>query len=167
MAKKRNAAKLGGGPYLASAVFCDNIVEGSDRTLSVIRIIDHVTIRIPKDAPSDVPSEGQLLPFSTWSLLSFKTGSSKSAHSLRLVMNSPTGKKETLWENKRVEFRPEPHGGFNLRLNVGMLVNKAGLFWMDVILDGQTVTRMPLQVSVERADLETPRAVQSPSKTKR
>ncbi|MCI0421077.1 MAG: hypothetical protein L0312_17930 [Acidobacteria bacterium] len=150
--KTKKRARKRGGPYVAAAVFCDNIVEGSDRALSAIRIIDQVTLTVPANAPADVPSEKKPLPYSAWVLMSFKTGDAKGNHRVQLVGHSPSGKHQVILD-KHVLFSSEQHGGANLRTNVTLVVSKGGLFWLDVVLDGRVVTRMPLQISVARSEM--------------
>ena len=52
-AKKAKAKKAQerGGPYLSAAVFCDKIMKGDDGAMSLIRLIDQMTLTIPADAP--------------------------------------------------------------------------------------------------------------------
>jgi hypothetical protein len=137
------------GPYLVAAVFCDSIVEGSDRALSVVRIVDRVTLTIPADAPADIPSEEKRLPVSLWALVMFKRGCAKRRHRVRLVMHSPSGKSGVILD-KALVFSKEPNGGLNLRLHINFAAKECGQFCLDVLLDGKRFTRMPLAVSVER-----------------
>jgi hypothetical protein len=138
-----------GGPYLAAAVFCENVIQGADGALSAIRIVDRLTILISADAPEDVPSENKRLTASLWALLSFKTGYSTGSHEVGLVLHSPSGKKQPL-EKHQLTLSSEPHGGGNLKINMVIAIKQGGLFWIDVVLDGVVVTRMPLQINVER-----------------
>jgi hypothetical protein len=152
MASPEKRVKKKGGPYLAAAVFCDSVVEGADGAMSAIRIIDHVRLKIPANAPADVLSAKKPALVSLWLLLSFKTGFAKGKHEVRLVMHSPLGKRHVI-KKDRVPFRKEPHGGINLKINLNVLIKNFGLFWIDVYLDGKLLTRMPLQISLERVEV--------------
>ena len=153
MAKKRKTRRVrrSGGPFLAAAVFCDNVVRDEGGAMSAVRIIDHVTMTIPADAPKDVPSEEKRLIAEVQGLVAFKKGSAGRKHKLRLVMHSPSGKSQVMNEQD-TDFKDEEHGGFSLRLKTMIAISEGGLFWMDVRLDGKLMTRMPLRITVKRAE---------------
>jgi len=138
------------GPYLAAAVFCENIVEDKDGALSCIRIIDTITVRLPADTPSDVPSEEKRIPVSIRGLVSFKRGGlAGKLHKIKLAMESPDGKRGVMDERK-LEMGKPPYGGGNLYFNATIGVRKGGLFWMTVSFDGKEFTRSPLRILIER-----------------
>lgn len=155
MAKgKKQKTRKSGGPYLAAAVFCDNIVEGADHSLSVIRIVDRVTISIPANAPADVPSEKHRLPVAIWALIAFKTGYAKRRHDLQLIASDTSGNRAIL-QKQQLTLSSEPNGGWNLKAHITLVVIAGGLYWVDVSLDGKVVTRMPIQVIIKRVDTPT------------
>lgn len=151
VATKKVKQKPIGGPFLAAAVFCDTIVQGSDGALSAIRIIDQINAAIPSSAPRDMPSESLRLPVVIWTLLMFKSGSAKGEHELRLAIQSPSGKNPPGLKQK-IEFSDSPNGGVNLKLQLGLAISEGGLYMVDVILDGKRITRMPLVVSITREE---------------
>jgi hypothetical protein len=149
--KKRKKKKR--GPQLAAAVFCEALIEDkSDGAISAIRIFDTFNVVLPSNTPSDFPSAEKRLRVPLWVLLSFKTGDSPGKHRVRVVMESPSGKSGTAFEQD-LHLEPPAHGGFNLRLNTNIMVMKGGLFWAHVYLDGKRMTSMPLQVTVQRAEV--------------
>jgi hypothetical protein len=152
MAKTKTATKRPtGGPYLTAAVFCDRILQGDDGAMTAVRMVDHITIGISADAPPDVPSPEKQLLTDIEGLISFKKGYSGTKHRLKLAMTSPSGKRMDMVK-RDVHFRDETHGGYNLRLKMKVAVGEAGLHWMDVILDGKAMTRVPLLISVQRVE---------------
>lgn len=152
-AKTPKPSKSIGGPFLASAVFCDSVVRGEDGAMTAVRMIDHITIAIPSDAPLDVPSEDKRILAQIDGLIGFKKGDSGARHQLKLVMNSPSGKSQVITEQV-ADFKDETHGGYNLRMKTSIAVSAGGLFWLDVYLDGNLVTRMPLLITIKRDDPE-------------
>jgi hypothetical protein len=150
--KTRKARKPPGGPFLAAAVFCDSVVRDDGGAMTAVRIIDHVTITIPTDAPPDVPSEENRLIAQVEGLVAFKKGSAGRRHKVKLVMHSPSGKSQVMNEQE-ADFKDEEHGGFSLRLKTMIAISEGGLFWMDVRLDGKLMTRMPLRITVNRAEV--------------
>src|SRR5260370_17336461 len=92
MAKKKR--KIDGGPYLAAAFFCEQVIESKDGSLSAIRIIDQIQVAIPANLPADVPSKENRVAVNMAGLLSFKTGYARPGqHTVRVIMRSPSGKK--------------------------------------------------------------------------
>jgi hypothetical protein len=152
MAKASKQSKKS-GPHLAAAFFCEGIIEdANDHSLSAIRIVDTFRIVLPPTAPEGFPSETNRLPVHISGLLSFKTGDSPGEHVVRLVAESPSGKKQTVLE-QTITLTDAPQGGTNVRLHQVLAVkSRKGLFWIHVYLDGKRVTRMPLHISVDRAE---------------
>lgn len=152
MAKSTKAAKQkAGGPFLAAAVFCDSVLRGEDGVLTVVRIIDRITITIPADAPPEVPSDKHRLLTQIEGLVGFKSGYAGGKHELKLVIQSPSGKRQVM-VNQTADFKAEVHGGYHLRLKTGIAVGESGLYLVDVFLDGKRMTRMPLLIVVQRLD---------------
>lgn len=152
MAKtKKTTSPAPSGPFLSSAVFCDNVLKDDDGAMTAVRMIDRVTISVPSDAPADLPSEDKQLLTQVEGLVAFKTGDSPGKHEIKLVLNSPSGKRQAVMAHP-AEFRAEPFGGFNLKLKMGIAVQECGLHWMDVLLDDRLMTRMPLLISLRRAE---------------
>lgn len=166
MAKKATGKKKAGGPYLAAAFFCERVIEDkSDGALTVVRMIDTITITLPADSEPDVPSKSKRIPVGLTAVLSFKSGDAPGHHTLRYVLVSPSGK-ESPPTDQVVTFTEKEQGGANYILKSVVQVMKGGLFWLEVSLDGRLVTRMPIQISVNReAPPEKPSADQAPSHT--
>jgi hypothetical protein len=149
MAKIRRQPKKS-GPHLAAAFFCDEIIaDARDHALCAIRIVDTFRIVLPSSAPKDLPSETNRLPVPVSGLLSFKTGDSRGQHVVKLVSESPSGKKQPIYEQS-FTLGEEPTGGVNIRIHQTILVKRGGVFWLHVYLDGKRVTRMPFQILVSR-----------------
>ncbi|HLN33488.1 MAG TPA: hypothetical protein VK395_37520 [Gemmataceae bacterium] len=149
MANKKQQKKKR-GPYLAAALLCDHAMnDKADGALSVIRIVDQVKLSLPSDAAPDFPSKENRLPVYMVMVLSFKTGDSPGTHSLRVVMESPSGKIETAIE-RELAFSDEQQGGSNVILKNTIMVYHGGVFWYNIYLDGKLMTRMPLKVTIEK-----------------
>jgi len=151
---KGGQKKPAAGPFLATAVFCDSVVRGEDGAMTAVRIIDHIKITLPANAPEDVPSESKQIIAPIEGLVSFRKGHARIKHDLQLVVHSPSGKRQELMK-KEIALTDKIHGGFNLRLKAMVAVSESGLYWMDVRLDSKLMTRMPLLVTVSRASLDS------------
>lgn len=157
-----------GGPFLAVAAFCDNVMQDTDGTMSAIRIVDKITVNIPAAAPATIPSESTKVPVVVWLLLMFKSGSAKGKRELALNVVSPSGKTGNVLK-QQVVLSPEPSGGINVKIHFSLGISEGGLFLVDVLMDGKLMTRMPLLVTVarEKAEAAAPPAALKPAKSKR
>lgn len=112
----KEAAKTG-GPYLAAAFFCEKVIEDKqDGSMSAIRMIDKMVVNLPPAAAPEFPSKEQPLPIEVTALVAFKTGYTPGRHTIRVEMESPSGKGNPLWE-RELEFSSEPNSGANIRIN--------------------------------------------------
>jgi hypothetical protein len=158
---KKPSKKALPGPLLAVAVFCEQTIEDTDKTISCIRIADTITITLPHDAPPDVPSDSKRIPIGMRGLVSFRRGGAASkVHRLKLVMQSPDGKTGIV-EDREVKFGKELNSTVNARFDMTIAVKKGGMFWMTVLFDDEEYTRVPLIINVERASAPV---VKSPAK---
>ena len=154
MAKQKAQKKR--GPYLAAAFFCDQVILGNDGALTPVRICDSLKVDIAADAPSDFPSKDQRLAVRMAGLLSFKTGDALGGeYTVRIVMESPSGKTSPVYEQK-IKLTEPAHGGGNLIFQNIINLYKGGLFWFNVYLDGKLMTRIPIQITYERLPPEVP-----------
>src|SRR5262245_61862138 len=99
MKKQMKSGRKSGGPFLAAAVFCDNILEEMGGVVTAYRIVDSVHALIPATAPADLPSKKNQVEFRLNMLLVFRTGDSPGMHRLKIVMESPIGKRKTMNTN--------------------------------------------------------------------
>jgi hypothetical protein len=138
------------GPLLANAFFCEQTIEEADKTLSVIRIVDTITITLPANTPEDFPSEEKRVGVLIRALVSFRRGGAPAkGHRLKLVMRSPDGNTGVIHDDV-FDFGEGPTAALNMRPEVTIAVKKGGLFWMDVTLDEKEFTRVPLTITIER-----------------
>jgi hypothetical protein len=165
MAKRKKQGKKKRGPYLAAAFFCDQIVQGNDGALTPVRISDQTHIAISANVPPDFPSKENRLFVPMAGLLSFKTGDFPGEHTVRIIMESPSGEVKSAFEQK-VQFSHPPHGGGNVILHNTVGVYKGGLFWFDVYLDDKLMTSMPLRITYSRQEPTTPTATPGADKAK-
>jgi hypothetical protein len=146
-----------GGPFLAAAFFCDQILQDADLravppdkmgVLSAIRIVDGITLKIPAGLPKGFHGSSKLC-----GLISFKSGDAKGDHVLRLVMNAPNGKQKVLLEGLSITLNGGRHTyNYLLFLTIESAEGGEGVHWLDVILDGKLYTRMPLLIEHQRVE---------------
>ena len=130
------------GPYLSAAFFCERVLTERDGVASAIRIVDRVNRTVIMPDPPDVmePFDYQLFLF-----VSFKAGKARGPMPLEIRMEKPSGTSPRP-SRQTVNFEGDDERGVNVIAEMTMRLDVAGLYWFDVQLDGQRVTRIPLRV---------------------
>jgi hypothetical protein len=147
--KKKKKAKGYGGPFIATAVFCDSILEDSSGKMSAMGISDGCSFVVSHNAPPEVPSKDHPINAMQNVLIMIKSGSSPGKYTLSLTVESPVGKRDEV-VRKEVTLSAPPNGGINMRITLGFTVYETGIYWFDVYLDGRRLTRMPLNITIDR-----------------
>ncbi|MBI4319043.1 MAG: hypothetical protein HY675_11185 [Chloroflexi bacterium] len=139
------------GPYLQVAVLCEKVLQEASGVLSLIRIIDRIT---HTSMGPGVLEEMPVVPINVFAVVSLKSGSARGRHTLTLRPEDPSGMK--LPEvSQSILFEGEDRG-VNFVANIALQAKYEGLYWFDVLLDGQVWTRMPLRVMYQQVSLGTP-----------
>ena len=129
------------GPHLAIAVLCEKVLTEQDGVLSVIRVIDRVTV---SSAGPDVPEAMPPTQVSLSAVVSFRSGSARGRYTVRLRPEDPSGMQLPALEMP-VHFEGEERGA-NLVISFNFLAEHEGLYWIDVLFQEDVVTRIPLRV---------------------
>ena len=128
-------AYLSLGPHLQAALLCERVTQGPDGLVSIVRLMDRIVVRAPKTLTEPAPSR-----VSCHAVVILKTGSRPGKYKLRLVLTSPSGK--LLGEfSLEVTLPNEPDQGVNLVMPIEFTASEEGIYWFDVKLDGETLTR--------------------------
>jgi len=138
------------GPYLKAAAFCESVIEGKDGVLSLIRIIDRLTITA---AGNELPTEME--PFRTVLRLAvmFISGRAKGTHDVTLRVERPDGTSARAWSG--TIFLEGEERGANVVIEMSTEFRMEGLYWFDVLFDEIQMTRVPFRVIYQRAGLAT------------
>jgi len=128
--------------YLQIAVFCEKVLREADGVFSLIRIIDRFNTvgATPEMSP-------QVLRF--FLVVSFKSGFMRGKQTISLRPKSPTGQDLPAMEFP-VLFEGDDDRGTAIAFELNWAVNEEGLFWWDLYLNQELVTRMPLRVAYQR-----------------
>ena len=145
MAKRRRRKLSASGPYLATAVLCEKVLQEKDGVAILIRIVDRVSVTgAGTEAPEDMPP----VTLSFTLALGFKAGIARGKYAVSVRGETPSG--EVLPEvTMSVLFEGEERG-VNVFMNLNFQAKEEGLFWFDVLLEGALVTRVPLRVLYQR-----------------
>ncbi|HWS83304.1 MAG TPA: hypothetical protein VN207_03505 [Ktedonobacteraceae bacterium] len=133
------------GPYLAAALICEKVLQEKDGTISIIRMIDRVTLTAPAALSSETlpPVSLNLNAF-----IAFKAGSAKGRNTVKWRVETPSG--VVLPEQLLPVLFEGEDRGINLTLALNLLVDQEGLYWFDLFLEGQLLTRIPLRIFYQR-----------------
>jgi hypothetical protein len=139
MAKRRQRHDIG-GPWIATAVFCEKVLHEADGVSSLIRIVDRYTLTVQGDNP--------LPAISPIAAITIKSGFARGTYALSIAGVSPSG---VQMPEARVQvlFEGDDRGiAVNAQMNI--LNPEEGLYWFDVLAEGVRLTKMPLRVLVQR-----------------
>jgi hypothetical protein len=127
-------------PLVQVATCCENILTESDRVNSIIRVVDTFYLTRPENLPQGVEPVLQFKAF-----LSLKSGDVTGEYDIDIVLRSPSGKRAPLPEKWHVSFLGKESGA-TLTMNLSMPVREWGLYWYDVIWEGEVLTSIPLKL---------------------
>ena len=130
------------GPFLQCAVLCEQVLIEADGVKSAIRIIDRVNHTVVGPTP---PAEMAPFSYTLKMLLKFKSGEARGSHQLRLVMEKPSGETAPP-QLQTVLFEGDDDRGVDLNIAFAITFDMPGLYWFDVQIDNDRVTRVPLRI---------------------
>jgi hypothetical protein len=133
------------GPFLNAALLCEKVLQEKDEVISIIRIVDRITLTAHASlSPETLPP----MPVSLYALISFKSGSAKGRHTVKWITETPSGIR--LPEQLLPVLFEGDDRGVNLVLNINMVVDQEGVYWFEVLLEDQLLTRIPLRILYQR-----------------
>lgn len=132
------------GPYLQYAVLCERVLREADGVLSLIRIVDRVTVTVLP--PGSVPSEVVLPPplVGLTLAIGLKSGDYSGAVPVRVQLEAPSPLNWPDFETS-AELGGQEEGAAVV-LPMQFPVQDEGVYWFAVEVDGEVVTRVPLRI---------------------
>jgi uncharacterized protein DUF6941 len=132
-------------PYLIGAFFCEKVLVEQDNVMTPVRIVDRLFVPRVQE-PDEKPEAFYGLSL----FLGFKSGDYRGKATVHIVANAPDG--ETREGPKHeIEFPDQPSGGITIVQQMALAFRNEGVHWFDVYLNDELVTRMPLDVQVQRS----------------
>ncbi|MFO0967801.1 MAG: hypothetical protein U0793_19745 [Gemmataceae bacterium] len=135
-----------GQPICVACVACDRVIQGNDSTVSLIRVID--TITLPKEDKRDNETMIEIGDVTMVTLL--KRGDALGEHKLALLAVDPSGKKTPIG---MFTFSVSPDSGAESGVNVlnrfRVLWGGYGLYWIELVMGDATNTvlaRTPIKL---------------------
>jgi hypothetical protein len=133
------------GPYVQLAVFCERVLREGDGVLSLIRIVDVIT---HTERGPNPPNEMPEIHFPLELVIALKSGTARGRHDITITPEQPSG--ETL-QPITVSVNMEGEGkGVQFHSRFDIPYKFEGLYWFNVLFDGQVITRIPLEVRYSR-----------------
>lgn len=133
------------GPFLVAAMLCEKILQEKDETISVIRMVDRLVITVSTlNSPETMPSTSVNL----YMLISLKSGTARGRDTIGLRAEAPSGLiiTDQLFP---VLFEGDDRGT-NLVINLNITLEQEGVYWFNILLEEQLLTRVPLRVLYQR-----------------
>lgn len=131
------------GPYLQAALLCEKVLHETDKVLSIIRVVDGITVPDPRGAgPQGV---------SLILLVMLKPGDASGAHVVKVVPDLSLGMRDR--EIVVPTTMGEQEVGVNVTIQLSLTIRaeegleQKGLHWFNVLVDEHPITRVPLRVS--------------------
>ena len=128
------------GPYLITAAFCENVIEDKTGVLSLIRIVDRVTVNaVGYDVPTDMPPND----FRCKLVITLKSGKVRGTHTIRVTPHLPSGEVKPPIET--AVFLEGENKGCNLVADMQIRLERPGVQWYQIHFDDEFLTQIPLE----------------------
>lgn len=131
-------------PVLTLAAFFEAVIREDSGVLTLVRMIDRITISIMDAWVSSLPPshvEANLV-------VSFRGQELQGSGVVSIHPRKPSGDR---LPKQDIPFVFETHTGVNLNIQLGMVVDEEGYYWFDILLNDEFVTKTPLQIVFARA----------------
>jgi len=134
------------GPYLKLAVFCEKVLRETDNVMSLIRIVDRVTITAQgPDAPDAMPKT----PYPINAVITLVPGAGRGRHEIKIVREGPAGLTEDAPFKASVQLEGEDRSA-NIVIVMQLNLESEGLHWYHVYFDDVLLTKMPFRAMYNR-----------------
>ena len=127
-------------PYVSVACVCEKVLQEKDGVLSAIRLVDTFHLQPLPGAPADAKG---ILPLTA--LVALKSGDVTGTFELRMQVRSPSGKVVDIPEKWPVILAGGEQG-VQLVMQFHLPVPEFGLYWFDVLWNGDVLTSFPLKL---------------------
>lgn len=135
------------GPFLGAAVLCEKVLNERDGVISVIRIVDRITLTAQGGTLHEMPPGIVNLNL----FLMFKSGDARGAYQVSVRTISPSG---PVISTAQFPLLMEGEDrGAALVAQIALEVREEGIYWFDVLLEENLVTRIPLRIIWQRIQI--------------
>lgn len=132
------------GPWVAAAVLAERVLIEQDGAVSLIRMIDRITVKAHGPEPPDNLPQAQVR-INLYLLI--RGGDARGRVMVTIRRESPSGISN---EVGALPVYLEPgNRGEGVQLDLTMAVEQEGLYWFDVLVEQTLLTRIPLEIRYE------------------
>lgn len=145
-----------GGPYVSVAAFCQTALLESTHQLSMIRIVDQLTIQVPKFPPGFTLPQGITVPVPTAQItmvIVLKSGIYEGKATIKMQPKSPTGKDLLLAQFPTLLQGREQ--GIQVIMPMAIVFQEEGVYWFEITLDDLLLTKVPLRIMHTEVPVKT------------
>jgi hypothetical protein len=134
-----------GGPYINVAALCEKVLQEQDGTLSLIRVVDRI---VGTATGTAIPAELPPIQINLFAVVVMRSGIFKGTAPLKIIPRSPD--ESSLGEFSADVFLEGDDRGVNVISQLQFPAKEEGLYWIDVLLQGEILTRIPLRIIYQR-----------------
>lgn len=131
-----------GGPYVQVAAICMTPLVEQQGLLSIIRMHDRIQLAGPTDQMNPQPLSALSL------VVSLKAGEANGKYTVQVTPHDPSGKTLPAMTTS-VLFEGQERGCIIVS-PLAIMAEEEGLYWFDVTVEGQLLTRIPLRVMYQK-----------------
>lgn len=131
-------------PHVAIATFCERVMVEVDGMYSLIRIFDTMAVNASNDQLHSLP------PVSLNMFVLFKSDQATGTYNFQVKGYSPSGGEVLVGPGQPIVLGGEEQGSA-VQAQIGIRPDAFGVYWFDILIDGQRVTRIPLRVHSAQA----------------
>lgn len=142
-------------PYVAMALTCERVLREKDDVLTIVRIVDSFQLRgaLPEGLTDDADVKVGARFFL---VIGLKSGGLVGTYQLALDLRPPSS------PGRRIAERPVVFESESVGVNVIVEMTLAhvgdGTYWIDVAIDEQPLTSIPIRLTWRTEESETPSA---------
>jgi hypothetical protein len=136
-------------PVCMAMVLCDQVILGTDKVFSAIRIVDTVTV--PRDESERF--EGAVEFSTTRLLVILKRGDATGEFAVGLISTDPSGKRVPVGAAAISRFGEpddpdDPVGGASINSPARIVWGGEGVYWLELQINGVVVAKTPLRIKI-------------------
>lgn len=148
--ESQDAPEVPSGPHVQIAALCESVLQETNGILSLIRVVDRITINATPGAPMSMPRASIALK----AVIALKADTARGRALVGLRPQRPSGiNLDAIYSP--VLFEGEDRG-VNVIIDLRMDVDEEGLYWFDVFIEDRVITRMPLRIVYAPTAILTP-----------
>lgn len=133
-------------PYIAAAIICEQALQEKDNVISLIRLVDIMNTTFTPSNEEEA-AKGIRIPLEFTLFISFRAGPARGKREVIVHLYDPAG-------DHRFQTGPYPmvftsaEQGHNLKIQSSLTLKDPGVYWFEIVVGGQAVTRVPLTVNL-------------------